>query len=45
MQETLGNILEGYTKTLKGSDETPESIEVKIKKVSAPKEVDAHTYP
>jgi len=45
MQETLANIMMGYTKTLKGSDVTPETIEVKIKKLSKPKEVDAHKYP
>ena len=45
MQETLGNILTGFTKTLKGADETPERIEVKITKLAEPVEVDAHTYP
>jgi hypothetical protein len=45
MQETLANIMVGYTKTLKGSDATPKTIEVKIKKLPQPKDVDAHTYP
>jgi len=45
MQETLANILAGYTKTLKGSDAVPESIEVKVKKMRQPLDVDAHTYP
>lgn len=45
MQETLANILMGYQKTLKGSDSTPEKIEVKVRKLPQPKEVDAHTYP
>jgi hypothetical protein len=45
MQETLANILSGYTKTLKGTDAAPESIEVKVKKLSKPVNVDAHTYP
>jgi hypothetical protein len=45
MQETLANILSGYTKTLKGTDAAPESIEVKVKKLSKPVSVDAHTYP
>ncbi len=45
MQETLANIMVGYTKTLKGSDAAPKTIEVKIKKLPQPKDVDAHTYP
>ena len=45
MQETLANILSGYTKTLKGTDAVPESIEVKVKKLRQPVTVDAHTYP
>lgn len=45
MQETLANILSGYTKTLKGTDAVPESIEVKVKKLPQPVTVDAHTYP
>ena len=45
MEETLANILAGYTKTLKGMDEVPESIEVKVNKLLQPVEVDAHTYP
>jgi hypothetical protein len=45
MQETLANILEGFSKTLKGTDITPESIEVKIKRLHQPVGVDAHTYP
>jgi hypothetical protein len=45
MQETLANVLMGFSKTLKGLDEVPETIEVKIKKLPQPKEVDAHTYP
>jgi hypothetical protein len=45
MQETLANIMAGFTKTLKGMDSAPEAIEVKIKKLPQPVEVDAHTYP
>jgi len=45
MQETLGNVLSGFSKTLKGTDESPEKIEVKIKRLPKPVEVDAHTYP
>jgi hypothetical protein len=45
MQETIGNVLSGFSKTLKGMDESPETIEVKIKRLRQPVEVDAHTYP
>ncbi len=45
MQETLGNILQGFSKTLKGTEEDPERIEVKVKKLHQPVDVDAHTYP
>ncbi len=45
MQETLGNILVGYTKTLKGAEEIPEKIEVKVRKLHQAVDVDAHTYP
>ncbi len=45
MQETLANVLAGFSRTLKGTDVNPESIEVKVKKLSKPINVDAHTYP
>ena len=45
MQETIANIMTGFSKTLKGVDETPDRIEVKIKKLPKPVEVDSHTYP
>ena len=45
MQETLANVMVGFSKTLKGLEEPPEKIEVKIKKLAKPAEVDAHTYP
>ena len=45
MQETLANVLLGFSKTLKGSDEAPRTVEVKVKKLPKPVDVDAHTYP
>ncbi len=45
MQETIGNIMTGFSKTLKGADESPQKIEVIIKKLPKTVEVDAHTYP
>jgi len=45
MQETIANIMTGFSKTLKGADEIPQKIEVKIKKLPKTMEVDAHTYP
>ena len=44
MQETIGNIMTGFSKTLKGAGE-PEKIEVKINKLHQSVDVDAHTYP
>ncbi len=45
MQETLANVVLGFSKTLKGTDVAPESVEVKVKKLTKPVSVDAHTYP
>jgi len=45
MQETIANVVMGFSKTLKGLDSSPETVEVRIKKLPEPKEVDAHTYP
>jgi len=45
VQETLANMMTGFLKTLKETDESPTSIEIKIKKLPKPIEVDAHTYP
>jgi archaellum component FlaC len=45
MQETIGNIMAGFSKTLKGADESVEKIEVKIKRLHQAVNVDAHTYP
>jgi hypothetical protein len=45
MQETIANVMTGFSKTLKGMDESPKKIEVKIKKLPQSVKVDAHTYP
>jgi len=45
MQETLANVVIGFSRTLKGTDAAPESVEVKVKKLAKPTSVDAHTYP
>jgi hypothetical protein len=45
VQETLANIMMGFLKALKGTDESPTSIEIKIKKLAEPSDVDAHVYP
>ena len=45
VQETIANVMVGFSKTLKGLDSAPEKIEVKIKRLAKPAEVDAHTYP
>ena len=46
VQETIGNIMMGFSKTLKGLDaEAPELIEVRIKRLAEPADVDAHVYP
>ena len=46
VQETIGNIMIGFSKTLKGLDpKEPTLIEVKIRKLPKPENVDAHTYP
>lgn len=46
VQETIGNIMMGVSKTLKGLDTaTPNLIEVKIKRLPQPSDVDAHVYP
>ena len=45
VQETIANVMLGFSKTLKGLETTPEKIEVKIKKLTEPVKVDAHTYP
>ena len=45
VQETIANVMVGFSKTLKGLDAVPEKIEVKIKKLPKQVDVDAHTYP
>jgi hypothetical protein len=45
VQETVANVMLGFSKTLKGLDSVPEKMEVKVKKLVKPVEVDAHTYP
>jgi len=45
VQETLANMMMGFLKTLKELEESPRSIEIKIKKLAKPMDVDAHTYP
>ena len=45
VQETIGNIMMGFSKALKGLDASPELIEVKIKRLAKPADVDAHVYP
>jgi hypothetical protein len=45
VQETIGNIMMGISKTLKGLDAaTPDRIEVKIRRLPQPSDVDAHVY-
>ena len=45
VQETIGNIMAGFSKSLKGIDADSELIEVKIKRLPKPADVDAHVYP
>lgn len=45
VQETIANIMVGFLKTLKGTDENTRSIEAKITKLSQQLDVDAHSYP
>lgn len=45
MQETIANVLIGFSKTLKGTEDKPQLVEIKIKKLEKQIDVDAHTYP
>ena len=45
VQETVAKVMLGFSKTLKGLDTVPENMEVKIRKLAEPAEVDAHKYP
>jgi hypothetical protein len=43
VQETIANIIMGFSKTLKGLNKTAEKIEVKIIKLAEPVEADERT--
>ncbi len=45
VQETIGNIMAGFSKSLKWMEKEPETIEVKIKRLPSASNVDAHVYP
>jgi hypothetical protein len=45
VQETIGNIMVGFSKSLKLMEPEAQMIEVKIKRLSAAADVDAHVYP
>ena len=45
VQETIGNIMAGFSKSLKWMEAEPQNIEVKIKRLQAQADVDAHVYP
>ena len=45
VQETIANVMLGFSRTLKGLDAVPENIELKIKKLAKSIDVDAHTCP
>jgi hypothetical protein len=46
VQETIGNIMMGFSKTLKGLDAAePDLIEVKIRRLTKPANVVAHISP
>jgi hypothetical protein len=45
VQEAIANMMIGLMKTLKEPPETPRKIEIKIRKLTEPMDVDAHTYP
>lgn len=45
VQETIGHVMTGILKTLKGIDASPDKIQVKIAKLHRQVLVDAHTYP
>jgi hypothetical protein len=45
MQETIANVVIGFSKTLKGTEDKPQLVEIKIKKLEKQIDVDAHTYP
>lgn len=45
VQETLANVIIGFLRTLKNSEEMPWNIEITITRLSEQIDVDAHTYP
>ncbi len=45
MQETLANMMIGIMKGLKELEQPPKSVEMKIKRLAKPMDVDAHKYP
>jgi hypothetical protein len=45
VQESIGNIMAGFSKSLKWMEPEPQTIEVKIKRLPAAPDVDAHVYP
>jgi len=45
VQETLANMIMSLLKTLKEAELSPRTMEVKIKRLAKPIDVDAHTYP
>ena len=45
VQETIGNIMAGFSKSLKWMEREPGTIEVKIRRLPAALDVDAHVYP
>ncbi|MCW4051638.1 MAG: hypothetical protein NWE78_00325 [Candidatus Bathyarchaeota archaeon] len=45
VQETLANVIIGFLRTLKHSEEMPWNIEITITRLSEQIDVDAHTYP
>ena len=45
VQETIGNIMDGFSKSLKWMEAGPKTIEVKIERLAKPADVDAHVYP
>jgi hypothetical protein len=45
VQETLANMMVGFLRTLKESEESPKNIRIEIKQLAKPLNVDAHTYP
>jgi hypothetical protein len=45
VQETIGNIMDGFMKSLKWLENEPQVMEIKIKRLPVAADVDAHVYP